>query len=498
MFYFLFLIFIYTFKLSYGYIVLPFNLYNERTKSKTYILDNISGKDFLELTTNKLVSSILIGTPKKRLELYITMDYNLFFIGKGYCESNSISFYEPLESDTFKNKSFYTYPFDDLRNMTLGNDTCSLFDNYNLNSNITLNDVHLMYGSKINILNDVYDKIKVCGVMGLKLHEMSDSYYKPFKPYDFSRSLKENNIGNYTDWSIEFFNDEQKKKNKGYDGFLILGAGDENYLKNIKNIDPEDIIFTYSQYVQNVDEWRLRLKEIYYLDSTGNKTLMKDFIRIEFNFDLDYYFVTKEYFESIKKNFFQKYLDSGICKVQKLKEFYLRYNYISCNNNFKEKSTFPTLHFVHEGYNYIFNLTVDDCFKEIDGQILFLLFYDPWSPDNYKVGKNFLKKYQFIFRADQKNIGFMNLESRNKGNEGNNDDEHKNDSSNNGNSDNTNNSSDSKKLVYIFILLFLLIGIIIGVFVGKKVWDRNRKKRANELIDDDYEYEIPTKKENIN
>ena len=181
MFYFLFLIFTYTFKLSYGYIVLPFNLYNERTKSKTYILDNISGKDFLELTTNKLVSSILIGTPKKRLELYITMDYNLFFIGKGYCESNSISFYEPLESDTFKNKSFYTYPFDDLRNMTLGNDTCSLFDSYNLNSNITLNDVHLMYGSKINILNYVYDKNKVCGIMGLKLHEMSDSYYKPFK-----------------------------------------------------------------------------------------------------------------------------------------------------------------------------------------------------------------------------------------------------------------------------------------------------------------------------
>ena len=214
---------------------------------------------------------------------------------------------------------------------------------------------------------------------------------------------------------------------------------------------------------------------------------MKDFIRIEFNFDLDYYFVTKEYFESTKKNFFQKYLDSGICKVQKLKEFYLRYNYISCNNNFKEKSTFPTLHFVHEGYNYIFNLTVDDCFKEIDGQILFLLFYDPWSQDNYKVGKNFLKKYQFIFRADQKNIGFMNFEPRNKGNEGNNDDENKNDSSNNPNSDNTNNSSDSKKLVYIFILLFLLIGIIIGVFVGKKVWDRNRKKRANELIDDDYE-----------
>ena len=32
------------------------------------------------------------------------------------------------------------------------------------------------------------------------------------------------------------------------------------------------------------------------------------------------------------------------------------------------------------------------------------------------------------------------------------------------------------------------MGIIIGIFVGKKLWDNKRKKRANELIDDDYEY----------
>ena len=33
------------------------------------------------------------------------------------------------------------------------------------------------------------------------------------------------------------------------------------------------------------------------------------------------------------------------------------------------------------------------------------------------------------------------------------------------------------------------LGIIIGILVGKKIWDKNRKKRANELVDDDYEYE---------
>ena len=37
---------------------------------------------------------------------------------------------------------------------------------------------------------------------------------------------------------------------------------------------------------------------------------------------------------------------------------------------------------------------------------------------------------------------------------------------------------------------------MIGIFVGKKIWDNKRKKRANELTDDDYEYDA--KKETIN
>ena len=34
----------------------------------------------------------------------------------------------------------------------------------------------------------------------------------------------------------------------------------------------------------------------------------------------------------------------------------------------------------------------------------------------------------------------------------------------------------------------IIIGILIGIFIGKKIWDKNRKKRANELIDT-FQYE---------
>ena len=44
----------------------------------------------------------------------------------------------------------------------------------------------------------------------------------------------------------------------------------------------------------------------------------------------------------------------------------------------------------------------------------------------------------------------------------------------------------------------IIFGIIIGILIGKKIWDRNRKKRANELIDEDeYEYN-PEAKYSVN
>ena len=468
----LIIIFISFLNFSFEYIVFPFHYLNDKSKIN-YNLEEITGKQFLELTTNKLVTTISIGSPLKQLELYIQMDYKLFFIGKGYCDINSISFYEPEKSTTFKNSKFYSYPFDDLRNMTVGNDTCTLYSNYKLDKNITIKGLHLLYGSKINLLNDIIYKDKICGILGLKLHKMEDSYYAEFESYYLSESLKLNNISNHSDWTIEFFNDQQKKKNKGYDGYLIFGAGDNSYLKDIKEIDEDAIDFSYCSSLSNANEWSFDNKDIYYSNSNNNTILMDKFKKAEINIDLDYYFVTKEYFDSIKNSFFKPYLESGQCKIIKLKEFYLRYQFISCVQNFKKEiENFPPLFINNSAYQYTFEITYEDCFKEINNKILFLLFYDPWSPDIFKFGKNFLKKYQFLFRFDQKNIGFLNNNKKQDY-----DKPKKN-----------NVKIDKKQLIWIFILFVLLVGIIIGVFVGKKIWDKQRKKRANELTDDEYEY----------
>ena len=477
LFYIIFLIFSLN-KISIEYIVIPFK-YSNNKKSKLYNFNNISGKDFLEFSTNKLISLISIGTPYKSLELHITMDYKLFFIGKGYCQDDSKSVYNPLYSNSFTNKTFYPFPFDDLRDITIGNDVISLYNDYNLKSNVSLNNMQLYYGYKDSINTDNNFNDKICGIMGFKLHSTEDSYYNKFKALDLI--LKANNITNYSFWTIEFFGEKEKEEKNNYDGYLILGAGDKKYLKDIKHISQDEISYAYSSRLSNSIEWMITFDQIYYYYPKDNIIKMKqDLSKVELNFDIDYYFATKQYFESIKNNFFEKYISKGICKINKLKEFYLRYQFITCDKTFNnELLNFPNLNLLSTNYNNTFQLTYKDLFIEENNEILFLIFYNPWNPNHFMFGKNFMTKYQFIFRYDQKNIGF--LKYNNQINEDNKDTKEK-----------RKEMIDNKKqmeILVIIVLSILAIGIISGFIFFKKKLDKKRKKRANELDDETYDYD---------
>ena len=480
LFYFIFLIFSLN-KISIEYIVIPFK-YSNNKKSKLYNFNNISGKDFLEFSTNKLISSISIGTPYKSLELHITMDYKLFFIGKGYCQDDSKSVYNPLYSNSFTNKSFYPSPFDDLRDITIGIDVISLYNDYNMKSNVSLSNMQLYYGYKDSIYSNNNLNDKICGIMGFKLHSTEDSYYNKFKALDLI--LKANNITNYSFWTIEFFGEKEKEEKNNYDGYLILGAGDKKYLKDIKHISQDEISYAYSSRLSSSIEWMITFDQIYYNYPKDNIIKMKqDLSKVELNFDIDYYFATKQYFESIKNNFFEKYISKGICRINKLKEFYLRYQFIVCDKSFSnELLNFPDLNLLSINYNNTFQLTYNDLFMEVNNEILFLIFYNPWNPSHFMFGKNFMTKYQFIFRYDQKNIGF--LKYNNQINEENKDTKEK-----------RKEMIDNKKqmeILVIIVLSIIAIGIILGFIFFKKKLDKKRKKRANELDDETYDYDEKT------
>ena len=161
-----------------------------------------------------------------------------------------------------------------------------------------------------------------------------------------------------------------------------------------------------------------------------------------------------------------------ICKKDKLKS---------------HLNSFPTLFFSHIKYDYIFELTYEDLFKEIYDYYYFMVIFPNTYPDDYDInekeewhlGLPFLKKYQFVLNYDSKTIGFYKSTNLNYQKE------------NNNNTKNEIKNIEGEKGIKVWLIilgiLIVLILIIAAFFIGKLV-NKQRKKRANEMKDDDFEY----------
>ena len=137
-------------------------------------------------------------------------------------------------------------------------------------------------------------------------------------------------------------------------------------------------------------------------------------------------------------------------------------------------------------YNYTFELTDKDLFQIRGDKKYFLIIFDSTSNFPWKFGKLFMQKYLFNFDTDSSMIGFYR-KINNENNESN---------ENNGKNEISENISNSNFLVWIFMgILIIIFGI--GCFcLGKFLYNKNRKKRANEL-EDDYEYKQKNNEESL-
>ena len=100
----------------------------------------------------------------------------------------------------------------------------------------------------------------------------------------------------------------------------------------------------------------------------------------------------------------------------------------------------------------------------------------------WKFGKIFLKKYPFIFDQDKNTISFVHFDKFDK--------KHNNNQENN---DENKNISFIHKVFEGFLYSLLFIGILIGIFIGKRIWNRHRKLKANEL-EEKFDYTSQDKK----
>ena len=450
-----------------SYIVLPFN-YNKYDLKDITKINEVSGNVLSKYLFSYPKTQIQLGDQNQKLLCYITTETWMFYLSKHSWNEEDIktqpSTYTPENSKTYSNSTFTSYAFRDIRNATIGQDTFFLYDNINLKSTIALKNFNFIYGDKFTDNTNTIQNI--CGTIGINI---PNNIFTEYKDNYFLKELNNKDIGNYS-FTFDF-----NHSNKNNDGLLIFGAEDNNYLK-LYSINSSELDYHYSYSVSGSGLlWQIYTRVLFEYKNITNNTIetfsIKDQIFTVINIDANYVFLPKKLYNVIKEKIFDTYINQNICYEVKTIDMDYAYKYIYCDKeSFKDKTNFVSISMPSFSYNTTFTLNNDDLFMETDDKYIFLGFYDYYNYDLFIVGKLFLKKYQFIFNTDKKQIAFLTKKII--------DDNDK-------ISDNNNNIA--KYILIVIGIIIFIGGISLGVYLGKKVY-LNRKKRANELTDDDFEY----------
>ena len=431
------------FKLSGTYIVLPFKMNSPKNN------DNIS-KIFNELLDNKLIISLPFGTPKKTMNFYASMNEYIYYLEEGSCNNDIISSYNMKESKTFKEKN-KTFCGVNLDECYLGEDILYLYQDIKMKLYKEL-PLIFYYGYKKDNINK--NDNKICGKIGFKIEN------GPFKFYDYDNFitlLKQKEIIHSYSWYIHYF-DNNKINN--FDGAIFLDIFNPNFFKDFPFLKKDDDYNTINaKDKENILAWTFDFDKIYYI---YNETKFEfQIVNSGLAFETDFIHSPSIYFESIKKNFFDKLFNNNICfLVQE------RYYYIYCEKNSFEnyKVQFPSLLFKSFGLNKTYILNPNELFKDYGNIYLFMIIHPRYSYKIWTLGKIFMKNNNFYFDNNKKLIGYFdNIKIEKK---------------------NYSNVNIFDKIKWI---IFIFFGIIIGIFIGKKIREKTRKLRANEL-EDNYEY----------
>ena len=425
----------------------------------------------------KLLTVLKLGTPPQDIISPIEL-YSDYFSIKNIQEKE-------LYKDIINNKGYKyeeSLSFQNISNYSIqdyiGEDDLYLYTNINdikLNKFLCLHnikfDINILNIKKSNNKNNKYYTLSI----GMNLNDENLS--------NFMGQIYNRNYINSFIFSF-IYNDEKNDNNdiiKGYDGMIVIGNYPHKILPE-KYKDTNYVSFYSNQpKIMFLTNFYLSFDEII-MSYNDNKIInKKDRAILCLNSGL--ILGTEEYRDFVEQNFFEKYYKLNICdkyitKTDSIEDFII----ISCNYNIHDilkSEGFPILYFHMKSKNIIFEFSYQDLFKKVKNKYYFLIAFETKNKGIWRLGKPFLSKYSFVYNGEAKTIGFY---------------QHiKNDSNTDDNIKNNNDNGLLKlgfKNIFIFIIL-LIIFIALIAFIsfryGKKI-NFVRKKLANELNDDDFEY----------
>ena len=417
---------------------------------------------------------IMTNINKNRIESYLNMENSKLSIEECnikriYTPNRDKSYYKPLNSETFTKKE-----------ENIGNDVFNFIGDLRYKTNVDI-------GEKGNGLDFYFNENEndkdLCGNFGFNIDTTLD------KTNLISQLKKKNYISEYI-WTLKYLLED--------DGIIVLGTKPHFYnngsyymsqyceMKAIQNQSPETA-------------WSFKIDEIRIKPKNTNKVILSD-LKIDFLPDRGLIIGTDEYKKKIDDLIFNDLISKKICSREETtfkdiekgtNEIYYVY-YCSSSDFMGNKytidktyyNTFPSLEFYIKESNMTFTLNKENLFYKIYKRVYFLIVFkkNGNSHNIWKLGEPFFSHFQFTFDQERKIVGFYNqylpmiknddymkrIEKNNKI---------------------LNDSGNKKTIIYIIVISIVLILILgaLAYFLGKKL-NENRKKRANELNDEDFEY----------
>ena len=366
------------------------------------------------------------------------------------------NFFDEKKSDTYTLTSCEQRSPIDESEKPLAEQVCYSNETILFYTNKDLSEKKIMEKFYFELVRNAKDNIT--GTIGLNLNDM-------FNHVSLLSLLKKNKLIENYFW---FFDFEKWDSNKGK---LFLGEMPHNIYGN--KYPNNNLVSTPGAGNDNYIFDQIVFDKIYFKNSSGENEIIGENEKAELNLESNVI---------IGKHNFRTYLNSSLNNLIKEKkcffdtfegylerlDFYFDYDFFYCENTkeIKEKlnNIIPNIYFYSKDLNNDFELKKEQILKENGDYIyIYLIFCHQYN--SWYLGKQISLKYQFVFNPDIKNVYFYKEQKQEEENKG-------------------------DKYLYLKIIgiiaLCTIFGVL-GIVFGKKIYGM-RKKRANELSDDDFQY----------
>ena len=358
-------------------------------------------------------------------------------------------------SNTYKLLTDFNYTYYSKSHSCFASEKIILYRDINLKEKST-NEIKFIHSS-----NDTQN----CFCAGLvETTNLNENYYSFF--YQFKHLINSKSFP----YLFSFNNNDEGK-------FIFGDIINNNNLKFYNdNEDKNYLSVKQNSFFSKQIHYQIKINKLFignYMNETNT----------HFKIDIHkrYITVSKYLFNKIKEEYMlDTSTEDSMCKMVNPGRFYYaiycdKEKYLKQTNNYKK---LPNLILLYGEENYNFTFTPQELFLEKDGYVYFFVGYgvkyaydedDISSRDNtFSLGSIFLQKYVTVFHDEAKILYILK--------------EH----------EEIETPSDNfvVKIIIIAILIFALcaiIFVIIGKLYGKQLFG-GRKKKANELNDDDFDY----------